>query len=58
MIYDSDYKFVNMNEMYPKVKLFTKSGCTLCDKVVEVLKELRPGHPHSLYTFDITNNDK
>lgn len=37
------------------VTLFTKSGCTLCDKVTAVLQELRPTHPHTLLAVDITD---
>jgi Glutaredoxin-like domain (DUF836) len=40
------------------VTLFTKEGCTLCDKVVDVLRELRPDHPHSLVAVDITDDDQ
>jgi hypothetical protein len=39
----------------PMVRLFTKEGCTLCDKVKDVLLELRPLHPHSLEQIDITD---
>jgi thiol-disulfide isomerase/thioredoxin len=41
----------------PTVKLFTKEGCTLCDKVKDVLMELRDEHPHSLYQVDITDEN-
>lgn len=41
----------------PKVTLFTKEGCTLCDKVKDVLKELREEVPHSLEQVDITDDD-
>lgn len=42
----------------PTVKLFTKQGCTLCDKVKDVLESVREDHPHSLYAVDITDDDK
>lgn len=40
------------------VKLFTKEGCTLCDKVKDVLESVREDQPHSLYAVDITDDDK
>jgi len=40
------------------VKLFTKSGCTLCDAVQDVLQEIRNEHPHTLLAVDITDADK
>ncbi|EED91927.1 predicted protein [Thalassiosira pseudonana CCMP1335] len=40
------------------VKLFTKEGCTLCDKVKDVLESIRDDQPHSLYAVDITDDDK
>jgi len=43
---------------YPIVKLFTKEGCTLCDKVTDVLKHIRNDYPHSLEAVDITDEDK
>ena len=45
----------------PRVTLFTKYGCTLCDKVKDVLRELRDDHTstiyfdHSLEQIDITD---
>ena len=42
----------------PIVQLYTKEGCTLCDKVSDVLKLLRKDHPHSLEAVDITDDDK
>jgi len=45
-------------EHCPVVKLYTKEGCTLCDKVSDVLKSLRQEHPHSLEAVDITDPDK
>lgn len=42
----------------PTVKLFTKQGCTLCDKVKDVLESVRESQPHSLYAVDITDDDK
>jgi glutaredoxin len=43
-------------EAYPKVTLFTKEGCTLCDKVKDILKGLREEAPHSLEQIDITDD--
>lgn len=43
---------------YPKVQLYTKEGCTLCDKVCDVLKSIREDAPHSLEAIDITDVDK
>ncbi|CAB9524912.1 chromosome 5 open reading frame 63 [Seminavis robusta] len=39
----------------PTVTLFTKEGCTLCDKVKDVLQEVREELPHSLDQVDITD---
>ena len=33
---------------YPIVTLFTKQGCTLCDKVKDMLSSIRDQHPHTL----------
>lgn len=41
----------------PSVRLFTKEGCTLCDKVKDVLLEIRGSHPHSLEQVDITDEE-
>jgi hypothetical protein len=43
------------NSGVPSVCLFTKEGCTLCDKVKNVLLELRESHPHGLEQVDITD---
>ena len=43
---------------YPIVQLYTKEGCTLCDKVSDVLRSIREDHPHSLEAVDITDDDK
>ena len=40
-----------------KIKLFTKEGCTLCDKVKDVLLEIKSDYPHSLEQVDITDVD-
>ena len=40
------------------VKLFTKEGCTLCDKVKDVLVQVREEHPHTLQQVDITDDDQ
>lgn len=45
-------------ENFPVVQIYTKEGCTLCDKVSDVLKSLREEHPHSLEAVDITDPDK
>ena len=42
----------------PMVQLYTKEGCTLCDKVSDVLKSLREECPHSLEAIDITDEGK
>ncbi|EKX31288.1 hypothetical protein GUITHDRAFT_91230 [Guillardia theta CCMP2712] len=39
----------------PRVTLFTKADCTLCDKVKVVLKDCKESHPHSLSQIDITD---
>jgi len=44
------------DESAPKLVLFTKEGCTLCDKVKNVLMELQADHPHSLEQIDITDD--
>ena len=41
----------------PVVKLFTKEGCTLCDKVKDVLSEVREEYPHTLLQVDITDEE-
>lgn len=40
----------------PVVTLFTKEGCTLCDKVKDVLVDLRESHDHALTQIDITDD--
>merc|ERR1712060_351718 len=53
------YNAVENNEQqYPIIKLYTKAGCTLCDKVADTLNEIKQTHPHSLYAIDITDDDK
>ena len=39
----------------PVVKLFTKEGCTLCDKAKDVLKAIQEDYPHTLEQVDITD---
>ena len=40
------------------VVLYTKEGCTLCDKVKDVLKSLsQDDYPHSLEQIDITDEE-
>jgi hypothetical protein len=46
------------NKPIPKIQLFTKEGCTLCDKVKDTLSTIKTTHPHSLYAIDITDEDK
>jgi thiol-disulfide isomerase/thioredoxin len=48
------------DEGAPVVSLFTKEGCTLCDKVKDILISVRDDHdcPHSLEAVDITDADK
>ena len=41
----------------PQVTLFTKEGCTLCDKVKDILYELKNEIPHSLNQIDITDEE-
>lgn len=41
----------------PTVRLFTKEGCTLCDKVKDVLTTLQDELPHSLDAVDITDEE-
>ncbi len=44
------------------VTLYTKEGCTLCDKVKDVLREVQQGEDdglqHSLRQIDITDSDQ
>lgn len=40
------------------IQLFTKEGCTLCDKVTDVLRSIQSTHPHTLEAVDITDPDK
>jgi glutaredoxin len=46
------------DEGAPKVSLFTKEGCTLCDKVKDILASVRDDCSHSLEAVDITDADK
>jgi thiol-disulfide isomerase/thioredoxin len=48
------------DEGAPVVSLFTKEGCTLCDKVKDILISVRDDHDcqHSLEAVDITDTDK
>ena len=41
----------------PQITLFTKEGCTLCDKVKEILSDFRESHPHTLKQIDITDEE-
>jgi hypothetical protein len=40
----------------PKVTLFTKAGCTLCDEATAVLRGVLPMQPHSLTAVDISEH--
>ena len=51
------YDFGSVGD-HPTVQLYTKDGCTLCDKTKDVLKLLREEQPHSLEAIDITDPDK
>ena len=42
----------------PTVNLFTKAGCTLCDKAKDVLARAAAVEPHTLVAVDITDEDK
>lgn len=42
----------------PQITLFTKEGCTLCDRVKDILVSVREEYPHSLDQKDIEDNDK
>lgn len=42
----------------PRVSLFTKAGCTLCDEAKGILELCRNTCPHSLELVDITDADK
>jgi glutaredoxin len=50
-VYESD------DASAPVVTLFTKKGCTLCDKVKDVLETLRTELPHTLKAVDITDHE-
>ena len=39
------------------VTLFTKPGCSLCDKVKSSLEHLQPHYPHKLLEVNITQDD-
>lgn len=40
----------------PRVTLYTKEGCTLCDKAAEVLAAVRGEADHALEAVDITDD--
>jgi hypothetical protein len=46
------------DEGAPKVRLFTKEGCTLCDEVKDILVSVRDACPHSLEAVDITDTEQ
>ncbi len=41
-----------------KIKLFSRSGCHLCDEVVELLKKMESQYPHELEVIDIDQDPK
>lgn len=45
----------NEDDVVVIVKLFTKQGCTLCDRVRDVLHQIKKEHPHTLIAVDITD---
>jgi glutaredoxin len=51
------YRSTDDDTDVPNVKLFTKDGCTLCDKVKETLHSMYEELPHSLEAIDITDED-
>ena len=56
IIYDVEEDDLTMQECDTIiVTLFTKEGCTLCDKVQDVLKSMRSKYPHRLVAIDITD---
>ena len=57
MIYEVENN-IESSGSNPTVQLYTKEGCTLCDKAKDVLGLLREEHPHSLEAIDITDPDK
>jgi hypothetical protein len=49
--------YTNDDPNAPVLTLYTKAGCTLCDKVKDVLMGLpREQYPHSLRQIDITDS--
>lgn len=59
-VYDDNNGIEDGNDKPVVVTLYTKEGCTLCDKVKDVLVQLRdePGCGHSLRQVDITDADQ
>mmetsp|Transcript_6057 Transcript_6057/g.8913 ORF Transcript_6057/g.8913 Transcript_6057/m.8913 type:complete len:221 (-) Transcript_6057:95-757(-) len=55
-VYDVENE--KIRDDFPVVQLYTKEGCTLCDKVSDVLRLIRDDYPHSLEAIDITDEDK
>jgi len=56
-----DHGTSNHNNHDVTITLFTKEGCTLCDKVIDVLMELYqqdPNYAHTLRAVDITDDDQ
>ena len=56
-IYEEGEEYDQSNEDSIVVTLFTKEGCTLCDKVKDVLSESRSVVSHSLRAVDITDEE-
>jgi glutaredoxin len=40
------------------VTLYTKTNCSLCDQVKQLLVELAPQYPHTLREVDITQDEQ
>lgn len=58
-VYEAADKGQSDASMIPvTVKLFTKEGCTLCDRVKDILSNLRTEFPHKLEAVDITDADQ
>mmetsp|Transcript_13579 Transcript_13579/g.42873 ORF Transcript_13579/g.42873 Transcript_13579/m.42873 type:complete len:158 (-) Transcript_13579:114-587(-) len=47
-----------VDDSRPRVQLYTKAGCTLCDEAKSILAACRDTSPHSLELVDITDADK
>ncbi|MDP9376478.1 MAG: glutaredoxin family protein [Actinomycetota bacterium] len=47
-----------MSDRRPKVTLYGRPGCCLCDDARAVLESLQQGFPFALESVDITENDE